>query len=109
MPRAMEYSDGSGWSVFCPACQSAHKFRKGVWTFSGNLEIPTFSPSMLVRGALRSPTRESLDGSDGLYGVCHSFVTNGKIQFLSDCTHTLAGQVVDLPDFAEMSKGVNDG
>ena len=26
------------------------------------------------------------------------FVTDGKIQFLGDCTHALAGQTVDLPD-----------
>lgn len=30
--------------------------------------------------------------------VCHSFVTDGRIQFLSDCTHSLAGQTVDLPE-----------
>jgi hypothetical protein len=28
--------------------------------------------------------------------VCHSFVTDGKIQYLSDCTHAMAGQTVDL-------------
>jgi len=30
--------------------------------------------------------------------ICHSFITDGKIQFLSDCTHHLAGQTVDLND-----------
>ena len=25
--------------------------------------------------------------------------TDGRIQFLGDCTHHLAGQTVDLPDF----------
>jgi hypothetical protein len=30
--------------------------------------------------------------------VCHSFVTDGKIQFLGDCTHALAGQTVELPE-----------
>jgi hypothetical protein len=29
--------------------------------------------------------------------VCHSFVVDGRIQFLGDCTHHLAGQTVDLP------------
>lgn len=29
--------------------------------------------------------------------VCHSFVTDGCIQYLGDCTHRLAGQTVDLP------------
>jgi hypothetical protein len=31
--------------------------------------------------------------------VCHSFVTDGRIQFLGDCTHALAGQTVDLPEW----------
>jgi hypothetical protein len=30
--------------------------------------------------------------------VCHSFVTDGRIQFLTDSNHALAGQTVDLPD-----------
>jgi hypothetical protein len=31
--------------------------------------------------------------------VCHSFVTDGRIQFLNDCTHPLAGQTVDIPEW----------
>lgn len=30
--------------------------------------------------------------------VCHSFVRNGKIEYLNDCTHELAGQTVELLD-----------
>ena len=29
---------------------------------------------------------------------CHSFVTDGRIQYLDDCTHELRGQTIDLPD-----------
>ncbi|MEO7016286.1 MAG: hypothetical protein ABI067_07055 [Leifsonia sp.] len=28
---------------------------------------------------------------------CHSFITDGKIKYLSDCNHHLAGQTIDLP------------
>lgn len=31
--------------------------------------------------------------------VCHSFVRDGQIQYLGDCTHEYAGKTVDLPDF----------
>ena len=31
--------------------------------------------------------------------VCHSFVTDGRIQFLGDCTHKLAGQTVNIPEW----------
>lgn len=30
--------------------------------------------------------------------VCHSYVTDGKIRFLGDCTHKLVGQTVELPE-----------
>lgn len=34
-------------------------------------------------------------------GVCHSFVRAGRIEFLGDCTHALAGQTVPLPPWPE--------
>lgn len=32
---------------------------------------------------------------------CHSYVRNGHVEFLSDCTHELAGQTVELPDLPD--------
>jgi hypothetical protein len=58
------------------------------WTWNGSLELPTFQPSIHVR---------IVDSKDRVRSVCHSFVTDGRIQFLNDCTHSLAGQTVDLP------------
>ena len=52
------------------------------WDWSGDTESPTLSPSILTRG--------------GRSHICHSFVRNGKVEFLSDCTHEFAGQTVDL-------------
>jgi len=51
------------------------------------MELPTISPSVLVT---YEPKR-----------ICHSFVRDGKIQFLSDCTHALSGQTIDLSPIAE--------
>ena len=31
--------------------------------------------------------------------ICHSFITDGSIEFLPDCTHELAGKTVPLEDF----------
>jgi hypothetical protein len=31
-------------------------------------------------------------------GVCHSHVTDGKIQYLSDCTHELTGQTIEVEE-----------
>ncbi len=115
MAKACEFTDDSGWLIFCPACRCGHKFDKGRWTFNGDLEKPTFSPSMLVKSVdlpkhnpitddfAKGEDGEYLFGPDGrLLGckdrVCHSFVRDGHIEFLNDCTHELAGQTVDLPN-----------
>lgn len=77
---------------FCEGCRCGHGFnatldRQPRWSFNNDLERPTISPSILVQsGNENGPT------------VCHSFVTDGRIQYLSDCTHHLAGQTIDLPD-----------
>ena len=65
---------------------------KPHWTFNGNMDSPTFSPSIL------SSYEQWVGTPKERKHVCHSFVTDGKIQFLSDCTHSLAGQTVELPD-----------
>ncbi|QIL71679.1 ammonia monooxygenase [Diaphorobacter sp. HDW4B] len=87
----------------CPGCDAQHAIQHGAeddpnWSWNGSLEKPTFSPSVLV-------TYTGADaGRDGAPpAVCHSFVTDGRIQFLGDCTHALAGQTVDLPEWIEWS------
>lgn len=83
-----------GYMIMCPACGNGHLFYtnhtnpKCNWTFDGNMERPTFSPSMLVY-------------QSGSQSRCHSFVRNGQIQFLSDCTHNMANQTVELPEIEE--------
>lgn len=84
---------------FCPGCQGAHGVSTDIWTVSGTPECPTIRASVLVRGHLGTDNT----GAD-TYGVCHSFVTDGRIEYLSDCTHALAGQTVDLPDFDDWFK-----
>lgn len=59
------------------------------WDFNGDFERPTFSPSMLARCTLGPEKRPH---------VCHSFVRDGRIEYLSDCTHAMAGQTVELPE-----------
>jgi hypothetical protein len=54
-----------------------------VHCFNGDFDKPTLTPSLLYQGfALR----------------CHSYVTDGRIQYLSDCSHALVGQTIDLPE-----------
>jgi hypothetical protein len=60
------------------------------------MEKPTISPSILVEYS-HDPRIEGV--SPRMKFICHSFVKEGMIQFLSDCNHDLAGQIVALPDF----------
>ncbi|WP_011298542.1 DUF6527 family protein [Cupriavidus necator] len=69
--------------------ESPHVAGKPHWGFNGDFENPTLTPSVLQWWGG--------EGTEVPKHVCHSFVTNGRIQFLGDCTHALAGQTVDLP------------
>ena len=60
------------------------------WDFDGNTDAPTLSPSILT----------SMNWKGEPF-VCHSFIRSGQIEFLSDCTHELAGQTVQLPSLPE--------
>lgn len=69
----------------CPACGHAHAM-DSRWTFNGDFEKPTLSPSYLAYGSKTTPR-------------CHCFVTNGQIRYLNDCTHELRGQTVEMVDW----------
>jgi len=93
MAKVAEVEGQPGFYIFdCPGCNHSHFINTnpeygGVWEFNKDLENPTVSPSLLVR----MPWKDEMN-------ICHSFVTGGNIQFLSDCTHQLAGQTVELPE-----------
>lgn len=94
--------EGGKVAFKCPGCDQAHHVTvdgSRGWTFNGDGDRPTFSPSVLVRtGSAVDPAFIDKPGDPPT--ICHSFVTDGSIRFLDDCTHALAGQTVDLPDWA---------
>lgn len=95
--KVSEISNEPGRFLFtCPACGCCHFFQVSpagppTWTWNANPASPTVQPSILVRGG-------GVGGRE-TEGVCHSFIVDGRIQYCGDCTHELAGQTVDLPDF----------
>lgn len=103
-------NEGSkAWQFFCPACNSHHAPIEGRWDFNGDYEKPTFYPSILVRSGhyykddggdcwCTYNAKHPNNPSSFECFLCHSFVTDGKIQYLSDCSHKLAGKTVELPD-----------
>jgi hypothetical protein len=102
---------------FCPACQDYHALniiggKHPVWSFNGDYERPTFQPSVLYRSGhymdgktdacwCKFNAEHPDDPAPFKCTRCHSFVTDGRIQYLSDCSHTMAGQIVDLPDIED--------
>jgi hypothetical protein len=95
-------------TFWCGGCQCGHYFRtepsppsspfaagdqgsQAIWSWDGNEQSPTVSPSILVR----------YNGHDaGVDGAppqrCHLFIRSGHIDYLSDCTHALAGKTVPM-------------
>jgi hypothetical protein len=99
MAKLIEISDDKrgGFSHIwqCPACGNGHVAnfdpeRTGpLWNLSGSLEKPTITPSILVHYP-----REK-----GGEIKCHVYITDGQIQYLSDCTHDMAGQTIPMEDW----------
>lgn len=104
--RVKQASDGK-MSFICPGCNRRHVVAVGTgsgprWSWNGDLVKPTFSPSVLVTWTEPSDVPEEFDDtSKDIEKRCHSFVTNGEIQYLQDCTHSMAGSTVPLPVLRE--------
>lgn len=104
--RPVTNEDGSPYGIRfdCPGCKDPHVIPTvgpKAWGFNGSMDKPTLTPSILVRG--KDWDYDAPDEAARLASirdvVCHSFVTDGRIQFLGDCTHDLKGQTVDLPEY----------
>ncbi|MFN3381653.1 MAG: DUF6527 family protein [Runella zeae] len=92
MPVQKRHEDDFDFVFHCPGCGVGHgvwvnNINGPKWGFNGDMERPTFSPSIRVR-----------HHNNGVDVLCHSFVTDGKIYFLDDCTHDLKGYTVDMED-----------
>ena len=120
MPDAkVRFCDNRRYLTFrCPGCDDFHVVNvadrgRACWTWNGSEEAPTFQPSILVRSGHHVPwfdggqcyctwdKKDQEDFADLKCTICHSFVTDGAIQFLDDCTHHLKGQTVPLPIVTE--------
>lgn len=120
LSKILRSIEGGLVAFWCPGCDEAHAVRirgtglpRPSWEWNNDVDRPTFTPSILVRGVQMTakgqadydewcrqgyPARD-LRGFDSRPHVCHSFVTDGQIRFLDDCTHALAGKTVQIPEF----------
>lgn len=97
---------------FCPGCNDLHAVNVGDsgWCYNDNPAAPTLSPSVLSRaghyarsderpGNCYCDVKERIPDWDDDHTChrCHSYVRDGMIQFLDDCSHDKAGQTLPLP------------
>lgn len=74
---------------YIPVQLSGSRQNTKNWSWNGDIENPTLKPSILT---------EFTWGEERKVYRCHSFVNDGKVQFLNDCSHELVGHTVDLLD-----------
>ena len=99
MPKVREIKDYHYILFWCPGCEEHHGIpihmdyyekntitqdTKPVWQYNENPDCPTVNPSLVIMGGGKIE--------------CHLFIENGKIRYLTDCTHKLAGQTVDMEE-----------
>lgn len=110
---------GCGWKHDLPVTgyqnqqgmpEAALAAKRNHWTFNGSFDQPTFFPSVhwkvghYVDGIAEADCgncnyfKNQGEGKKSSCMVCHSWVRDGMIEFLGDCTHALAGQTVPLPE-----------
>lgn len=115
LSRLLRDQAGNQLAFWCPGCGCAHSIRVGegerpCWQWNGDAERPTFTPSILVTGGHFASSYKPGDPCWCTYNAehpddpvkfgcqrCHSYVTDGFIQFLDDSSHELKGQTVPLP------------
>ena len=113
--------EGGRLAYWCQGCEGLHQVAVGEgdgprWGYNGNVESPTFTPSVLVTWDeptnLHNPEKMQLDLAEAqrrreageqnvrvpVSGkICHTFITDGIVSFLPDCTHRMAGMTLPLP------------
>lgn len=88
---------GNRLQFHCPGCGEDHtvSVTPGIgWGWNKSMDKPTFTPSVKAwrLGCKKGP---NVEVEIPPY-VCHSFVEDGRIRFLDDCTHAAKNTTLDL-------------
>ncbi len=108
---------------WCAGCKDWHSINIGMgdgarWQWNGDKVKPTFSPSVLVRSGHFAPSFDpATDHCWCVYNAeqvakgeppvdfscsrCHTFIMEGMVEFLGDCSHALAGKTLPMPELPE--------
>ena len=92
---------GRGFAHYCLPCGEAHLIwtegREAQWTFNGDVDRPTFSPSV--------KHTQTMGGH--FTRICHYFIRDGLIQYCDDCTHELRGKTVEMSPAALITEAID--
>ena len=86
------YTNNQGQDTYyfwCPGCKYCHGYPVPRWSYNGDFELPTFSPSLLIYYT-DPETKQRVT-------CCHLFLTNGILDLLGDCPHDLKSKKIPLP------------
>lgn len=72
---------------YLPVQLSGSREDTGNWSWNGDTEKPTVKPSILTQFQW---------GEDRVTVRCHTFVNDGMVEFLQDCSHEFAGHTLHL-------------
>jgi len=103
--------EGKAFLFHCVACGHGHFFVgaiKGPWTIDEKTKLPTFTPSLKITGTQPLTHNEAARILAGEKipprpYCCHLNLTNGKLVYHGDCTHSMAGKTVDMVDVGSLS------
>lgn len=93
---------GEYYLHWCQGCKYGHLYqtdpsRSPSWNFNGDIERPSFSPSMRIY----TPAHNDGEFAHPEQTICHYFVTDGQIQYCDDSRHELKGQTLPLEPIPE--------
>jgi len=94
--RIISLSEPGNFAFWCPGCLEYHRF-DNTHAFNGNTDRPTIHTSIEARCTPKPSLGLHTLADRETKGTCHSFVKDGMIQFLDNCTHKLVGQTVEIP------------
>jgi hypothetical protein len=102
---------GPSGVLFIPVMIKGTREGTGRWTWNGDIEKPTLRPSVLTQCGHFDPHFKAGDSCWCTYNKehpnepspfycfrCHTWINDGKAQFLPDCSHELVGKTLDLLD-----------
>ena len=83
--------DNDKYLFYCPGCNCYHWFTVPKWTWNGNFEKPTVSPSIIT-----SPHDPRIK--------CHLQIICGELKYFTDSRHYLSGISISMVDLEEMEE-----